>query len=73
MKLPSELGNTPIDFAVLKSMFSDYKSKISELEKFGKLIRRKKGMYVISPNNGGAKEYFSIGIRQNQSLSSAYK
>lgn len=56
MKLLSELGNTPIDFAVLKSMFSDYKSvhnKISELEKSGKLIRLKKGMYVVSPNVSG--------------------
>lgn len=52
MKLLSELGSTPINFAVLKSMFSDYKSvhnKISELEKSGKLIRLKKGMYVVSP------------------------
>lgn len=51
MKLLSELGSTPIDFAVLKSIFSDYKSvhnKISELEKSGKLIRLKRGMYVVS-------------------------
>lgn len=56
MKLISELGNTPIDFAVLKSMFSDYMSvhnKISELEKSDKLIRIKKGMYVVSPSVSG--------------------
>lgn len=52
----SEIGNTPIDFAVLKSMFADYKSvhnKISELEKSGTLIRLKKGMYVVSPRESG--------------------
>lgn len=52
----SEIGNIPIDFAVLKSMFPDYKSvhnKISELEKSGILIRLKKGMYVVSPKESG--------------------
>lgn len=56
MDLSSEIGNTPVDFAVLKSMFSDYKSvhnKVSELEKSGKLIRLKKGMYVVSPSVSG--------------------
>ncbi|NCC99533.1 MAG: hypothetical protein EOL95_07525 [Bacteroidia bacterium] len=56
MKLLSEFGNTPIDFAILKSLFPGYKSvhnKISELEKSGKLIRLKKGMYVVSPNVSG--------------------
>lgn len=52
----SEIGNIPVDFAVLKSMFPDYKSvhnKISELERSGELIRLKKGMYVISPEVSG--------------------
>lgn len=56
MKILSDLGSTPIDFAVLKSMYPDYKSvhnKISELEKSGKLIRLKKGMYVVSPKESG--------------------
>jgi hypothetical protein len=55
MKL-SEFGNTPIDFAVLKSIFSDHKSvhnKISDIEKSGTLIRIKKGMYVVSPRESG--------------------
>ncbi|MDD4921010.1 MAG: hypothetical protein PHS30_00880 [Bacteroidales bacterium] len=41
----SEIGNTPVDFALLKSMFPDHKSvdnKISEMEKSGTLIRLKK-------------------------------
>lgn len=52
----SDIGNIPIDFSVLKSVFSDYKSvhnKISELEKSGTLIRLKKGMYVVSPKESG--------------------
>lgn len=52
----SEIDNTPIDFAILKSMFPDHKSvhnKISELEKSGTLIRLKKGMYVVSPKESG--------------------
>lgn len=52
----SEIGNIPVDFAVLKSLFPDHKSvhnKISELEKSGTLIRLKKGMYVVSPKESG--------------------
>jgi len=52
MKELSELGNIPVDFSVLESLFPNLKSvhnKICELEKSGKIIRLKKGMYVISP------------------------
>lgn len=51
-----EIGNTPIDFSVLESMFPDYKSvhnKIGKLEKAGKIIRLKKGLYVVSPKESG--------------------
>lgn len=51
-----KIGNIPIDFSVLKSMYPDHKSvhnKISELEKSGTLIRLKKGMYVVSPKESG--------------------
>ncbi|HEY5590286.1 MAG TPA: hypothetical protein VIK55_04640 [Paludibacter sp.] len=52
----SEIGNMPVDFAVLKSIFPDHKSvhnKISDLEKSGTLIRLKKGTYVVSPKESG--------------------
>ena len=52
----AEIGNIPIDTAVLKSLFPNHKSvhnKISTLEKTGKLIRLKKGMYVVSPRESG--------------------
>lgn len=57
----SEIGNIPVDFAVLKSMYPDYKSvhnKISELENSGTLIRLKKGMYIVSPED--SSELLSI-------------
>lgn len=56
MNILSEIGNTPVDFAILKSMYPDLVSvhnKISELEKFGKIIRLKKGLYVVSPEVSG--------------------
>jgi hypothetical protein len=52
----TEIGNTPVDFAVLASMYPDHKSvhnKVSEMEKSGTLIRLKKGMYVVSPHESG--------------------
>ncbi len=47
-----QLGNIPVDYALLRSVFSDYKSprnKIANLETEGKLIRLKRGLYVVSP------------------------
>lgn len=56
MNTLSDIGNIPVDFAFLKSIFPNYKSvnnKISELEKSGKIIRLKKGMYVVSSKESG--------------------
>lgn len=47
-----EIGAVPIDFSILKSLYPNHSSihnKISDLEKSGKLIRLKKGLYVVSP------------------------
>lgn len=47
------LGIIPVDYAVLGSLFSAYKSprnKIANLEIEGKLIRLKRGLYVVSPS-----------------------
>lgn len=47
-----QLGITPVDYAVLRSLFSGYRSprnKIANLEQAGKIIRLKRGMYVVSP------------------------
>ncbi|MEX0986530.1 MAG: hypothetical protein WD052_03555 [Bacteroidales bacterium] len=51
-----QLGIIPVGYAVLASLFSTYKSprnKIANLEIKEKLIRLKRGMYVVSPNVSG--------------------
>jgi predicted transcriptional regulator of viral defense system len=51
-----QLGIVPVDYAVLGSLFSGYKSprnKIANLEIEGKLIRLKRGLYVVSPSVSG--------------------
>ena len=51
-----QLGIVPVDYAVLGSLFSAYKSprnKIANLENEGKLIRLKRGLYVVSPGVSG--------------------
>jgi predicted nucleotidyltransferase component of viral defense system len=56
MNTLSEIGNIPVDVAFLKSIFPSYKSvnnKISELEKSDKIIRLKRGMYIVSPKESG--------------------
>ena len=51
-----QLGIIPVDYALLGSLFSGYKSprnKIANLEIQGKLIRLKRGLYVVSPDESG--------------------
>jgi len=48
-----KFGIIPIDFSTLTNAFVHYKfpkDKVSSLEKSGKLIRLKKGMFVVSAN-----------------------
>ena len=47
MNTLSEIGNIPVDFAILKSMYPDHKSV------HNKIIRLKKGLYVVSPKKSG--------------------
>jgi predicted transcriptional regulator of viral defense system len=50
------IGNIPVDYSVLESVFSDYKyprNKVASLEMNGSLIRLKRGMYVVSPSVSG--------------------
>lgn len=47
-----QFGIIPIDFAVLATFLSNYKSpknKVAAMEKSGDLIRLKKGLFVVSP------------------------
>ena len=52
VELFEQYGVIPVDYATILSHFSEFKSpkdKVSRLEKSGKLIRLKKGLYLISP------------------------
>lgn len=53
MERLEQLGIIPVGYSVLSSLFSDYRSprnKIANLEKEGKIIRLKRGIYVVSPD-----------------------
>jgi len=63
MKELSELGPIPVDFSVLESLYPSHKSvhnKICELEKSGKIIRLKKGLYVVSAKESGHLLYIEL-------------
>lgn len=56
MEKLKQLGIIPVDYALLSSIFSDYKyprNKIANLEIEGKLIRLKRSLYVVSPDVSG--------------------
>ncbi len=56
MEALEQLGIVPVDVAVLRSLFPSHRfsgDKILALEDAGKLIRLKKGMYVVAPNISG--------------------
>ncbi len=50
------LGSTPVNYSILESLYPGYKSpysKIAALERAGRIIRLKKGMYVVAPRESG--------------------
>ncbi|MBS4040779.1 MAG: hypothetical protein KGZ81_09295 [Flavobacteriales bacterium] len=50
-----QFRNTPIDYATLVTLLRDYrfpKDKIAAMEKQKQLIRIKKGLFVVAPQNG---------------------
>lgn len=56
METLKELGIIPVDYGLLASLLNTYKSprnKIANLEIEGKLIRLKRGLYVVSPSVSG--------------------
>lgn len=51
METLEQLGVIPVDYSVLRSLFSDYsfpQNKIANLEREGKIIRLKRGQYIVS-------------------------
>ena len=68
-----QLGVIPVDYAVLRTLFAAYKfpkNKIASFEKEGKLIRLKKGMYVVSPDVSG--ELLSVELIANHLYGPSY-
>ena len=68
-----ELGAVPVDISVLRSLFSSYNypnDKIQALEDDGKLIRLKKGQYVVSPEVSG--ELLSVELIANHLYGPSY-
>ena len=69
----TEIGNTPVDFGMLASLFPEYKckyNKISALEKRGDLIRLKQGLYV--PNSQVSGQRLSEVLVANQLYGPSY-
>ena len=56
LKALKELGNVTVGIGVLKNIFREYLSpekKVQALEQAGKLIKVKRGLYVVSPEISG--------------------
>jgi len=67
------IGNIPVDYSVLESIFYDYKyprNKIASLEMNGSLIRLKRGMYVVSPSVSG--KLVSVELTANHIYGPSY-
>ncbi len=68
-----QLGIIPVDYAVLRSLFADYHSprnKIANLEQAEKIIRLKRGMYVVSPKV--TKQLLSVELIANHIYGPSY-
>lgn len=73
MNALSTFGQIPIDFSVLESVYPKHKSvhnKICELEKSNRIIRLKKGLYVVSPIESG--KLLSIELIANHIYGPSY-
>lgn len=73
MEKLEQIGIIPVDYAVLRSLYSDYsfpRNKIASLEQEGKIIRLKRGMYVVSPDAN--KQLLSIELIANHIYGPSY-
>ncbi len=69
----AELSNIPVSKATLASLFPEIKAenhKVTYLEQTGKVIRLKKGLYVVSPKV--SKVLLSLGVIANHLYSPSY-
>ncbi|MDL2231145.1 hypothetical protein LJB85_00200 [Porphyromonadaceae bacterium OttesenSCG-928-L07] len=68
-----QLGIIPVDYAILRSLYLDYESprnKIANLEHDGRIIRLKRGLYVVSPDI--SKQLLSIELIANHIYGPSY-
>ncbi|MDH8701700.1 putative transcriptional regulator of viral defense system [Dysgonomonadaceae bacterium PH5-43] len=68
-----QLSVIPIDYAVLRSLYSNYRfpqNKIANLEQEGKIIRLKRGLYVVSPDV--SKQLLSVELISNHIYGPSY-
>src|SRR5690554_1737193 len=73
MEKLEQLGVIPVDYAVLRSLYSNYsfpRNKIAGLEQAGKIIRLKRGMYVVSPDVN--KQLLAIELIANHIYGPSY-
>ena len=73
MEILNQFGIVPIDYGVLASQLTAYKSprqKIVELVKEGSLIRLKRGLYVVSPKISG--KLLSVELIANHMYGPSY-
>jgi predicted transcriptional regulator of viral defense system len=73
MEALEQLGIVPVDVAVLRSLFPGHRfsgDKVLALESEGKLIRLKKGLYVVAPETSG--ELLSLELVANHLYGPSY-
>lgn len=69
----TELGNIPVTSSTIASLYPEVKTKrtkIASLEKAGEIIRLKRNVYVVNPEETGMK--LSMGLIANHLLSPSY-
>ncbi|MFA6727441.1 MAG: hypothetical protein WCS17_04380 [Prevotella sp.] len=67
------LGNIPVKSSVIASLYPDIRmknKKIASLESSGEIIRLKKGLFVVSPEESG--KLLSIGLIANHIYNPSY-
>lgn len=66
-------GIVPIDYGTLRTLYNEYRfprNKIAALEKEGKIIRIKRGLYVVSPQV--SKQLLSVELLANHLYGPSY-
>ncbi len=69
----SDIGNIPVNSSVIASFFPDIKAKsakISALEKSGEIIRLRRNLFVLNPDESGVA--LSVELTANHLLAPSY-